>query len=259
MTGAYNPRGDQAREGGAFVRVALFATCLLDQFFAGAGVATVKLLRSLGVEVAFPRDQTCCGQPASNAGHWEEARTMARHTMAVFEGYDYVVLPSGSCGSMLRTHYPELFVGLGADYLRAVDLAERTYELSGFIVRVLGVERLGEGLKGRRLAYHHGCHALRELGLEDEPVRLLRGAGAELLAWEADTECCGFGGVFSVKVPHVSAAMADRKLDTLPEVDALVSTDAGCLLHLAGLMRRRVEAVPARHLAELLWEAHGEA
>ncbi len=244
------------------MRVALFATCLVDQFFAQAGVATVRLLRSLGVEVDFPRGQTCCGQPAFNAGHWDEARRMARHTMGVFEGYDYVVLPSGSCGSMLRVHYPELFVGRGADYRRAVSLAERTFELSQFLVRVLGVEKLGDGLTGRRFAYHHGCHALRELGVEEEPELLLQNAGAELVPWEADRECCGFGGVFSVKMPVVSVAMADRKLDTLPrqaEPEALVSTDAGCLLHLAGRMKRRGDALPVRHLAEVLWEARSGA
>ncbi len=238
------------------MRVALFATCLVDQFFAQAGVATVRLLRSLGVEVAFPKAQTCCGQPAFNAGHWDEARKMARHTMTVFEGFDYVVLPSGSCGSMLKTHYPELFLGRGKDYLRTLDLAERTYELYQFIVRVLEVEHLGQGLKDRRLAYHHGCHALRELGVGEEPVMLLKNAGAELVPWEADRECCGFGGVFSVKLPHLSVAMADRKLDTLGgEPEALVSTDAGCLMHLAGRIRRRGRRLPVRHLAELLWEA----
>jgi len=244
------------------LRVALFATCLVDQFFAQAGVATVRLLRSLGVEVDFPRGQTCCGQPAFNAGHWNEARRMARHTMAVFEGYDYVVLPSGSCGSMLKAHYPELFVGRGADYRRAVDLAERTFELSQFLVRVLGVEKLGDGLAGRRLAYHHGCHALRELGVGEEPELLLRNAGAELVPWEADRECCGFGGVFSVKMPVVSVAMADRKLETLPRTpapEALVSTDAGCLLHLAGRINRQGDALPVRHLAEVLWEARSGA
>ena len=187
---------------------------------------------------------------------------MARHTMGVFEGYDYVVLPSGSCGSMLRVHYPELFVGRGADYRRAVSLAERTFELSQFLVRVLGVEKLGDGLTGRRFAYHHGCHALRELGVEEEPELLLQNAGAELVPWEADRECCGFGGVFSVKMPVVSVAMADRKLDTLPrqaEPEALVSTDAGCLLHLAGRMKRRGDALPVRHLAEVLWEARSGA
>ena len=243
------------------MRVAFFATCLVDQFFAGAGVAAVRLLRSLGVEVAFPRNQTCCGQPAFNAGHWEEARRMARHTIAVFEGYDYVVLPSGSCGSMLKVHYPELFRGYGEEYRRAVELSERTFELSQFLVHVLGVERLWEGLKGRRIAYHHGCHALRELGVEEEPLMLLRNAGAEILPWEADRECCGFGGVFSVKLPHVSVAMADRKLDTLPAdaAEVLVSTDAGCLLHLAGRMKRRGRTIPVRHLAELLWEARNAA
>ncbi len=237
------------------MRVALFVTCLVDQFFAQAGVASVRLLRSLGVDVEFPRGQTCCGQPAFNAGHWDEARAMALHTLEVFEGYDYVVLPSGSCASMLRVHYPELFKGRGPASRKAMALSARTYELSEFIVRVLGVEELGQGLAGRRLAYHYGCHALRELGVEDEPVRLLKNAGAEIVPWAEDRECCGFGGLFSVKMPVVSVAMADRKLDGLPEAEALVSTDAGCLMHLAGRMARRGIGVPVRHLAELLWEA----
>ena len=242
------------------MRVALFATCLLDQFFAQAGVATVKLLRALGVEVAFPQAQTCCGQPAFNAGHWDEARAMARHTIEVFEGYDHVVLPSGSCGSMLKVHYPELFAGDGPWYRRASDLAARTHELSQFIVRVLGITELGRGLSGRRLAYHHGCHALRELGIEEEPVLLLKNAGAELVPWELDKECCGFGGVFSVKHPVVSVAMADRKLDSLTGApEAVVSTDAGCLLHLAGRAARRGQEIPFRHLAEVLWEAKSAA
>ncbi|TBH20590.1 (Fe-S)-binding protein [Thermus thermamylovorans] len=234
------------------MRVALFITCLADQFYAEAGVAAVRLLRALGVEVDFPEDQTCCGQPAFNAGHWGEARALAKRSLEVFREAEYVVLPSGSCASMVRNHYPELLPGDQG----ALALSEKTYELSQFLVRVLGVEKLGEGLRGRRVAYHHGCHALRELGVKAEPLLLLQNAGAELLPWEAAEECCGFGGLFSVKLPEVSLSMADRKLATLPKAEVLTSTDAGCLLHLAGRMAKLGQGVRVAPLATLLWEAY---
>ncbi len=235
------------------MRVALFATCLGDRFFADACADAVRVLRHLGVEVAVPHGQTCCGQPAFNAGHVEEARRMARHTLDVFDGADHVVLPSGSCAGMMRKIFPEI-LGRG-DQERAERLAAHTWELSQFIVHVVGTESLGGGLEGRTVAYHHGCHALRELGVHDEPLTLLRGAGAEVLPWEADRECCGFGGLFSVKLPAVSAAMADRKLDTLPAVDFVTSADGGCLMQLAGRAGRRRAPTRFLHLASLLWEA----
>ena len=231
------------------MRVALFATCLGDQFFAEACADSVRLLRHFGVAVEFPDRQTCCGQPAYTAGHRSEACRMLTHTVGVFEGYDYVVLPSGSCAGMLRAHYPELDEGPGA-----ASVASRTYELSHFLVDVLGVDALGDGLQGTRVAYHHGCHALRQLRVEEQPLSLLRAAGAEVMPWEADQECCGFGGLFSAKLPEVSAAMADRKLDTLPEVDVLTSTDGGCLMQLAGRAQRRGHRIPYRHVATLLWQ-----
>ncbi len=252
------------------MRVALFATCLGEHFFADACADAVRLLRHLGVRVDFPSAQTCCGQPAYNAGHAREARRMAEHTLGVFEGFDYVVLPSGSCAGMIRCFYPEILgrgdggppgdgpTGrTGRTRQRAEALAERTYELAHFLVTVLGVESLGGGLARRRVAYHHGCHALRELGVEDEPLALLRGCGATVLPWEADRECCGFGGLFSAKLPEVSAGMADRKLDTLPEVDFATSADGGCLLQLSGRARRRGSGMRFRHLASVLWEGVG--
>jgi L-lactate dehydrogenase complex protein LldE len=229
------------------VKVSLFATCLGYRFFADATLDAARLLRSLDVEVDFPGDQTCCGQPAWNSGHVGEAERMAAHTQATFSRPHPVVLPSGSCAAMLRHAFPEL--------LGSSDLADRSYELAEFIVEILGVTKLGNGLRGQRLAYHHGCHALRELLLKSQPVRLLEAAGAEVVPWEADEECCGFGGLFSIKTPEVSVAMADRKLDTLGEVDTVVSTDGGCLMHLAGRARRRGLSVHFRPLASLLWEA----
>jgi L-lactate dehydrogenase complex protein LldE len=235
------------------MRVALFATCLGDLLFAEACADAVRVLRRLGVTVDFPAGQTCCGQPAQNAGHAAEARRMARHTLDVFADVEYVVLPSGSCAGMLRHAYPTLLEGVDAERARA--LAARTFELSQFLVGVLGVSDLGRGLQGRRVAYHHGCHALRALGIHDEPLTLLRGAGAEVVPWEADQECCGFGGLFSVKLPVVSAGMADRKLDTLPAVDTVTSADGGCLMQLAGRAGHRGDRTTFRHLASVLWEA----
>ncbi len=236
-------------------RVSLFATCLADQFYAEATADAVRLLRSLDVEVEFRERQTCCGQPAYNAGYPAEARRMALHTLGVFDDAPLVVLPSGSCTAMIRRFYADLFDG---DDARVDALAARTYELSEYLVDVLGVTELGSGLSGLRIAYHHGCHALRELGLGDGAERLLRSAGAEVVAWDAARECCGFGGLFSVKLPDVSAAMADRKLDTLPEVDVLTSADGGCLLQLSGRIAVRPAGPPVRHLASLLWEARRE-
>jgi L-lactate dehydrogenase complex protein LldE len=236
------------------VRVALFATCLGDQFFAEACADAVRLLRHVGVHVEVPAGQTCCGQPAYNAGRRGEAERMARHTLDALAASEYVVLPSGSCAGMIRCFYPTLVAdGDG----RALAVASRTYELSQFLVEVLGVDRLGSGLDGMRVAYHHSCHALRELGVRDAPLTLLRGCGAHVEPWIAAEECCGFGGLFSAKLPEVSAGMADRKLDTLPAVDFVTSTDAGCLLQLSGRAERRGSNARFRHLASALWQGVG--
>lgn len=240
------------------IRVALFATCLGDEFFAQGCADAVRLLRHLDVEVTFPEAQTCCAQPAWNAGYEEEARRVARHTLEVFSDAEYVVLPSGSCTAMLRSGYADLFSEEPDLLASARSLAARTWELAGFVHDLLGVEELGRGIAGRRVAYHHGCHALREPGLSGPPVRLLEGAGAQVVPWEADSECCGFGGLFAVKFPEVSGGMADRKTSTLPsEAEVLTSADGGCLLQLAGRLRREGRELQVRPLASLLWEACG--
>lgn len=233
------------------MRVSLFATCLGDQFYAEACADAVRLLRHLGVEVQVPAGQTCCGQPAHNTGRRHDAVSMAGHTLRTLADSEYVVVPSGSCAGMIRCFYPQL---LSSDGAAAQSLARRTYELSQFVVEVLEIDRIGSGLSGRRIAYHHSCHALRELGVRDAPLTLLAGCGAEVVEWKASEECCGFGGLFSAKLPEVSAAMADRKLDTLPAVDLVTSTDGGCLLQLSGRAGRRRIGPPFRHLASLLWE-----
>lgn len=232
------------------MNVALFVTCLADHYFAEAAADAVRLLRHLGCRVAFPEDQTCCGQPAYSAGRPREAGRMAHHAIEVFRNAEAVVVPSGSCATMVKKFYAQVAGGRAAE---ARDLASRTWELGEFVVRRLGVTRLGRGLTGRRVAVHQGCHALRELRLETEPATLLAGAGAIVAPWEAGEECCGFGGLFSVKMTDVSAAMADRKLDTLPDVDWVVSGDGGCLLQLEGRSRARGMDVECLHLATALW------
>lgn len=241
---------------GQFLRVSLFATCLADQLFPGVAVATVRLLRHLGAEVVFPERQTCCGQPAYNAGYHQEARAVAKHHLEVFKGSDYVVLPSGSCGAMLK-HYPELFREDTRLYAAARDLAERTFELSLFITEVLGRNDIGADLSDTRVTYHDSCHAMRFMGVKEAPRRLITAAGAELIEAEGSDVCCGFGGLFSVKMPEISAAMARAKLPGIRATGAavLTSTDGGCLMQLSGTLRRDTTGpgLEVVHLAELLW------
>lgn len=233
--------------------MSLFVTCVADQFGPGAGAAAVRLLRAHGCDVGFPADQTCCGQPAFNAGYRRDATAVARAWLRAFEGSDYVVAPSGSCGAMVH-HYPDLFADEPGTLERARDLSGRTLELTQFLVDVLGVQRAGASLTGLRVAYHDSCHAMRNLGVREQPRRLLENAGATLLAW--DETCCGFGGLFSVKLPELSGAMMDRKLASLandaPEADVLASTDLGCLMQLGGGLSRRGIGPPVVHVAELL-------
>ncbi len=235
-------------------RVALFVTCLADMFYPDAGEAAVQVLRRLGIHVDFPPAQTCCGQPAFNAGFREPARAVAQRNLAIFADYDYVVAPSGSCTAMFRVFYPELFAADPARAAQAEALAQRTYELSEFLVRVVGVEQVGAVFPGK-VAYHASCHLLRELGVADAPRRLLAQVqGASVVSMDLEEQCCGFGGVFAVKYPEISDAMLQKKIASLKRAgaDTLVSCDAGCLMHIAGRLHRQGETVRIMHLAELL-------
>jgi L-lactate dehydrogenase complex protein LldE len=234
-------------------------TCLGDTLFPEVGTATVRLLRRLGVEVDFPAAQTCCGQPHFNSGYHDLACDLARHTIAAFANDRMVVTPSGSCAAMVKLEYPELLHGEGEGegelvwHARAEELARRTHELSDFLVNVLGVEDVGATFHGRA-AYHMACH-LRGLGVSSEPQRLLRCVrGLELVPLERFDECCGFGGSFAVRYPGISGAMVQDKCTLLDKsgADTVVATDAGCLMNIAGCLRRRGSKVRALHLAQVL-------
>ena len=229
-------------------RVGLFVTCLADTLFPEVGKATVTLLERLGLEVAFPPEQTCCGQMHVNSGFPDEARVLARRFVEVFEPFDAVVSPSASCVALVRGHYPDLLEG--AD--RGVPA--RTWELSRFLVDRLGVEDVGSTYEGT-VTYHPTCHSLRHLRIGDAPLRLLRGVpGLELVELPEAEECCGFGGTFAVKNADVSAAMLDEKLANVLSTGAgaVCACDASCLMHMGGGLRRRGAGVRPLHLAEIL-------
>ena len=228
-------------------------TCLGDALFPDVGVATVTLLRRLGVGVDFPAAQTCCGQPHFNSGYHDEARALARHTITAFAESPLVVTPSGSCAAMVKLEYPELFHDDPAWHARALELAAKTFELSDFLVNRLGVLDVGARFEGR-VTYHMACH-LRGLGLVNEPIRLIQHVkGIHFVPLERYDECCGFGGSFSVRYPGISGAMVEDKAGfvTKAGVDAVVATDAGCLMNIGGCLRRRGSGVRILHLAEVL-------
>jgi L-lactate dehydrogenase complex protein LldE len=238
-------------------RVQLLVTCLVDTVAPHVGFAVVAVLERLGLVVQVPRGQTCCGQPAFNSGSWDDAREMARHTIDVFERDDApIVVPSGSCGDMV-IHQAVRLLGDDAGYAhRARAVAARTYELTAFLVDILGVRDVGAHSLDR-VAYHPACHGLRGLGLRRQPEALLdgvRGAGRCPLQ-DAET-CCGFGGLFAVKMAEISGSLLDRKLDAIEAsgADTVVSGDVSCLVHIAGGLRRRGSAIKVKHLAELLAE-----
>ncbi len=234
-------------------RVALMVTCLGDVFFPEVGVSIVRLLRRLGATVEFPPGQTCCGLPLFNSGYHTEARAVAARTVALFRDADNVVVPSGSCAWMVKHEYPGLMQdpALKKDALR---LSGRTYELSQFLVKVLG-RRGFRATVGGRVTYHDSCHLLRGLHEAESPREILRNLeGVEFVELPGADECCGFGGSFAVRLPEVSSQILAKKLDNVEATGAacLVACDAGCLMQMGGGLRRRRSRVRAVHLAELL-------
>jgi L-lactate dehydrogenase complex protein LldE len=236
------------------VRVALLVTCLVDLFRPSVGFAAVKLLEDAGCTVEVPRAQTCCGQPAYNSGDKEDAKAIARQVIAAFAGYDYVVVPSGSCGGMVRVHYPELFADEPETRGKAEDLAARTWELVSFLVDVRGVNSVAARC-GETVTYHDSCSGLRELGIKAQPRKLLASVdGLGFKELPGAEICCGFGGTFAVKYADISDKMARDKIADIEAAGAgcVLAGDLGCLLQIAGKLTRAGSRVEARHVAEVL-------
>src|SRR5271169_1393281 len=235
-------------------RVALFVTCLVDLFRPTVGFAAVKLLEEAGCTVEVPRAQTCCGQPAYNLGDRANAKAIAAQVIEALAGFDYVVAPSGSCAGMIRHHYPEAFADDPALLPQAQELAGRTWELVSFLVDVRGVEAVGARWE-RTATYHDACSGLRELGVREQPRRLLASVeGLRLRELPGAETCCGFGGTFCVKYPDISDKMvADKAADIAATgAAAVLAGDLGCLLNIAGKLARQGQPIEVRHVAEVL-------
>jgi L-lactate dehydrogenase complex protein LldE len=235
-------------------RVALFVTCLVDLYRPTVGFAALRLLRQAGCDVEVPRAQTCCGQPAYNSGDRATARDLATGILDAFGGYDYVVVPSGSCGGMLREHLPHLFEDDPNLTARAAALGARTYELVSFLSDVMGMRRVEAAYDGTA-TYHDSCAGLRELGVKAQPRALLGSVAGLSLTEMADPEvCCGFGGTFCIKYPQISDHMVEDKVRNAIATGAelLLAGDLGCLLNVAGKLKRQGSEIEVRHVAEVL-------
>ncbi|MBL7163380.1 MAG: (Fe-S)-binding protein [Anaerolineales bacterium] len=238
--------------------VQLFVTCLIDTLQPQIGEAVVRVLERAGVHVAFPQEQTCCGQPAFNAGMRDDARKMARHTIKIFEkAPDPIIIPSGSCAAMIRHGYSELFTDDPKWLARAQAMAERTFEFTEFLVDELGITDLGAQFSGS-ITYHPSCHLLRGVGVDRQPRALLTNIrDAEFHELPNTEECCGFGGVFSVEHPEISAEMLYRKINNIENsgADTVVTCDTGCLMHINGGLHRQGKNLSVKHIAEILDQA----
>ena len=237
------------------MKVGLFVTCLVDLMRPRIGFASIELLESAGCEVIVPRSQTCCGQPGYNSGDRASALALARKLVAEFEDCDYIVVPSGSCAGMIRTHYPDLFRDAPEVQERALAVCSRTYELTDFLVNVLKAERV-PGAMHSKVTYHDACAGLRELGVKTQPRALLGAVpGVTITEMSQPEQCCGFGGTFSVKFGDISTRIADRKCADIEATgaDAVVLGDLGCMLNIEGRLRRRGNTkTQVLHIAEVL-------
>ncbi|OPA80488.1 Fe-S oxidoreductase [Paenibacillus selenitireducens] len=238
------------------MKVSLFITCLSDAIYPRVGEAMVRLLARYGVQVEFPKQQTCCGQPAFNSGYWDEARESARTLLAAFDDSDFVISPSGSCTGMIQHYYPKLFEKDPVMLEKSKRLQAKTYEFTQFLVQVLGVTDVG-AVFPHKVTYHPSCHGSRLLGIKDEPMTLMQNVkGMELIPLPFAEDCCGFGGTFAVKMSEISAAMVSEKAQHVLETEAevLVGLDMGCMMNISGNLMYQGKPVRVMHLAELLYE-----
>jgi len=236
------------------ISVGLFATCLVDLMRPSVGFATARLLEKNGCTVGVPDSQTCCGQPAYNAGDSATARALAGNVITAFEGFDYIVAPSGSCAGMIRVHYPALFKDDQEMLARVQGMAGKTYELTQFLCDVLGVNETGVDF-AHSVTYQDSCAGLREMDIKEQPRQLMDTvSGLELKELADGESCCGFGGLFSVKYPDISGKIVDDKAVAVEKTgaDILLGGDLGCLMNMAGRLQRRGSRVQVRHLAEVL-------
>ena len=235
-------------------KVTLFVQCLVDGLYPEVGEAMVAIFNKLGISINCPPDQTCCGQPAFNAGYRKAARVAARRFIEIFEDSESIVCPSGSCVSMVKNHYPELFEGSPEWFERAVRVGRKTFEFSQYLVDILKVEDVGARFEGT-VTYHDSCHLLRGLGVADQPRRLIRNIEkAEFIEMKESDRCCGFGGTFSVKYPVISTAMVDEKISNIlaSGADAVTGCDVSCLMNIQGRLSRIGSPVKTLHIAQLL-------
>jgi L-lactate dehydrogenase complex protein LldE len=235
--------------------VSLFVTCLVDMIYPKTGVAVVEILDRLGIEARFPTGQTCCAQPAFNGGFWDDARTVARNFLNVFADADLIVTPSGSCASMVQHYYPVLFKDDPALYKRALRAASITWEFTEYLVDGLGVTDLKAERPPTRVGFHDACHGLRLMGLRSQARTLAENIdGVTVVELPGADECCGFGGLFSVKMPQVSGAMLEKKLNHIDTagIDMVITGDSGCLAQINGGLSRSGRAPRVVHIAELL-------
>ncbi len=242
--------------------VALFITCLTDQFYPHVGVAVTKILEHFGCRVQFPTDQTCCGQPFFNNGFHPETKELAKKFIENFEKYDYIVTPSGSCCAMVREHFHELLKDDHAWEHGLHHVVSHTYEFVEFLSKVLNVDLTPYKMpEPESFTYHYTCH-LRGINVRDESVALLRQMGnVEYRPLEKMDQCCGFGGTFAVKYPAISGAIVDDKANCIAATNAetVICNDAGCTMNISGMLHRRAQSAKVKHLAEVMAEALGIA
>lgn len=236
------------------MKVSLFITCLSDIFFPEVGTHAVQILERNGVEVDFPEGQTCCGQPAYNSGYEKDAKQAAKQMIKAFSHSDYIVTPSGSCASMVRHYYKEMFKDEEEWYAKADNLSKKTYEFTEFLVGVLGVTDVGAELHAVA-AYHQSCHMSRGLGIKNEPIQLLSQVeGLEVKELPYCQDCCGFGGTFAAKMSEISEKMVDEKIKHIESTGAqvLIGADMGCLMNIGGRLRRQGKEIEVMHISEVL-------
>jgi len=235
-------------------KITLFVQCLVDGLYPEVGEAMLTIFERLGIQVDCPGGQTCCGQPAFNAGHWKAARVAAKRFIEIFEDAEWIVCPSGSCVNMVKNHYKDLFEDDAAWAERSKQVGLRTFELSQFLVDILGIENTDTSYHGK-ITYHDSCHLLRGLGVKEQPRRLLRHLKqAQFVEMKDSDRCCGFGGTFSVKYPDISTAMVDEKIRNIiaSGADTVTGCDISCLMNIQGRLSRMGSQIKVRHIAQLL-------